>query len=35
LTKKNAAEPFWYAARWENIRGEKDPWSEILSIVIP
>jgi hypothetical protein len=25
----------WYAARWENTRGEKGPWSEILSIVIP
>jgi hypothetical protein len=25
----------WYAARWENTRGEKGPWSEILRIVIP
>jgi hypothetical protein len=26
---------FWYAARWENTRGEKGPWSEIRSIIIP
>jgi hypothetical protein len=25
----------WYAARWENTRGEKGPWSEIFSVVIP
>jgi hypothetical protein len=25
----------WYAARWENTRGEKGPWSEILSVIIP
>jgi hypothetical protein len=26
---------FWFAVRWENTRGEKGPWSEITSIIIP
>jgi hypothetical protein len=26
---------FWYAVRWENTTGEKGPWSEIMSVVIP
>jgi hypothetical protein len=26
---------FWYAVRWENTRGEKGPWSEIQSTIIP
>jgi hypothetical protein len=25
----------WYAARWENTRGEKGPWGEIQSVIIP
>jgi hypothetical protein len=25
----------WYAVRWENTRGIKGPWSEIMSVVIP
>ena len=25
----------WFAARWENTRGEKGPWSEIFSLMIP
>jgi hypothetical protein len=25
----------WYAARWENTRGEKGPWSEIFKTIIP
>jgi hypothetical protein len=25
----------WFAARWENTRGEKGPWSEIQSAIIP
>jgi hypothetical protein len=25
----------WYAVRWENTRGEKGPWGEIVSVVIP
>ena len=24
----------WYALRWVNTRGEKGPWSEIISAVI-
>jgi hypothetical protein len=26
---------FWFAVRWENTTGEKGPWSEIMSAVIP
>jgi hypothetical protein len=25
----------WFAARWENTRGEKGPWSEIFSVIVP
>ncbi|MDR0667967.1 MAG: hypothetical protein LBF90_05045 [Prevotellaceae bacterium] len=25
----------WFAARWENTRGEKGPWSDIFSVIIP
>jgi hypothetical protein len=25
----------WYAARWENTRGLKGPWSPIESVIIP
>ena len=25
----------WFAARWENTRGEKGPWSEIESTIVP
>ncbi|MDR0422260.1 MAG: hypothetical protein LBH72_04530 [Proteiniphilum sp.] len=25
----------YYALRWENTRGEKGPWSEILNVVVP
>ncbi|MDR2361317.1 MAG: hypothetical protein LBD91_01145 [Prevotellaceae bacterium] len=25
----------WYTARWENTRGEKGPWGEIVSVIIP
>ena len=25
----------WYAARWVNSRGEKGPWSEIVSAIVP
>jgi hypothetical protein len=25
----------WYAARWENTTGQKGPWSEIMSVIIP
>ncbi|MDR0769141.1 MAG: hypothetical protein LBE71_04475 [Dysgonamonadaceae bacterium] len=26
---------FYFASRWENTRGEKGPWSEIQSVIIP
>jgi hypothetical protein len=26
---------FYFAIRWENTRGEKGPWSEIMSAIIP
>jgi hypothetical protein len=26
---------FYYAARWENTKGEKGPWTEITRVVIP
>jgi hypothetical protein len=37
LTFKEAerGKTLWYAARWENTRGEKGIWSEIMSVVIP
>ncbi|MDR1279356.1 MAG: hypothetical protein LBK99_00850 [Opitutaceae bacterium] len=25
----------WLIARWENTRGQKGPWSDILSAIIP
>jgi hypothetical protein len=25
----------WYATRWVNTRGEKGPWSEIVSAIVP
>jgi hypothetical protein len=25
----------YFALRWENTRGEKGPWSEIMSAIIP
>jgi hypothetical protein len=25
----------WYASRWVNTRGEKGPWSEIVSAIVP
>jgi hypothetical protein len=31
----NRGKTFWFAVRWENTRGEKGPWSEIRSAVIP
>jgi hypothetical protein len=33
--EEERGQTLWYAARWENTRGEKGPWSEILSVVIP
>jgi hypothetical protein len=31
----NAGKRLWFAARWENTRGVKGPWSEIESTIIP
>jgi hypothetical protein len=25
----------WFRLRWENMRGEKGPWSELYSAIIP
>jgi hypothetical protein len=26
---------FWFRFRWENMRGQKGPWSELYSAIIP
>jgi hypothetical protein len=31
----DAGKRIWFAARWENTRGEKGPWTEIMSAIIP
>jgi hypothetical protein len=33
--EEERGQTLWYASRWENTRGEKGPWSEIQSIIIP
>ena len=33
--EEDRGKPFWFAVRWENTRGEKGPWSEIQSAIIP
>jgi peptide methionine sulfoxide reductase MsrA len=33
--EEDRGKTFWYAVRWENTRGEKGPWSEIMSAIIP
>jgi hypothetical protein len=35
FTEADRGQTFWYAVRWENTTGEKGPWSEIMSAVIP
>jgi hypothetical protein len=35
FTEEERGKTFWYAVRWENTRGEKGPWSEIQSAIIP
>jgi hypothetical protein len=35
FTEEERGKTFWYAVRWENTRGEKGPWSEIMSAIIP
>jgi hypothetical protein len=33
--EEDRGKTFWFAARWENTRGEKGPWSDIMSAIIP
>jgi hypothetical protein len=33
--EEDRGKTFWYAVRWENTTGEKGPWSEIQSVIIP
>jgi hypothetical protein len=33
--EEDRGKTFWFAVRWENTRGEKGPWSDIMSAVIP
>ncbi|MDR0667441.1 MAG: hypothetical protein LBF90_02335 [Prevotellaceae bacterium] len=33
--EEDRGKTFWFAVRWENTRGEKGPWSEIQSAIIP
>jgi hypothetical protein len=35
FTEEERGKTFWFAVRWENTRGEKGPWSEIRSAIIP
>jgi hypothetical protein len=32
---ENRGNILWYTARWVNTRGEKGPWGEIMSVIIP
>ncbi|MDR2040729.1 MAG: hypothetical protein LBP98_00215 [Tannerella sp.] len=34
-TSADRGKMVWYATRWVNTRGEKGPWSEILSAIVP
>jgi hypothetical protein len=34
-TSADRAKMVWYASRWINTRGEKGPWSEIVSAIVP
>jgi hypothetical protein len=33
--EEDRGKTFWFAVRWENTRGEKGPWSDILSAISP
>ena len=33
--EEDRSKTFWYTVRWENTRGEKGPWSDISSAIIP
>ncbi|MDR1602557.1 MAG: hypothetical protein LBS42_09040 [Tannerella sp.] len=32
---ENRGKTVWFCLRWENTRGEKVPWSEIVSAIVP
>jgi hypothetical protein len=34
-TSADRGKMVWYATRWVNTRGEKGPWSEIVSAIVP
>jgi hypothetical protein len=34
-TSADRAKNVWYLTRWVNTRGEKGPWSEIVSAIVP
>jgi hypothetical protein len=33
--EEDRGKTFWFAVRWENTTGQKGPWSEIMSAIIP
>ena len=33
--EEDRGKTFWYAVRWENTTGQKGPWSDIMSALIP
>ena len=33
--EEDRGKTFWFAVRWENTRGEKGPWSDIMYAIIP
>jgi hypothetical protein len=35
FTEEERGKTVWFAIRWENTRGQKGPWSEIYSAIIP
>jgi hypothetical protein len=35
FTEAERGKKVYFAARWENTRGEKGPWSDVVSAIIP
>jgi hypothetical protein len=35
IRRQNQNSRFYFVIRWENNVGEKGPWSEILSAIVP
>jgi hypothetical protein len=35
FTEEQRGKTFWFVVRWENTRGQKGPWSDIMSAIIP